>query len=135
MKLGSQQAASRVGQLKQVAESYFDSLRNSHFASIPYAEKVALRAPLTPGGVDVPLKGKSEVYEKWWKPLQPALDGVTVTILGQYIHEDLSGIICEVEIRLKTPAVTLRAADRFTVDDEGRITEQENHFDPRPVTG
>lgn len=135
MKLGSQQAASRVGQLKQVAECYFDSLRHSHFESIPYAEKVALRAPLTPGGVATPLKGKSEVYDKWWKPLQPALDGVTVTVLGHYIHEDLSGIISEVEIPLKTPAVTLRGADRFTIDEEGRITEQENHFDPRAVTG
>jgi hypothetical protein len=32
------------------------------------------------------------------------------------------------------PACTLRIVDRFIVNDEGRISEQENFFDPRDVT-
>jgi hypothetical protein len=135
MNRNSQETAMRVRQLKQVAESYFNSLRNGRFDTIPYEENAALRAPLTPGGVHVPLKGMEDIYQKWWQPLQPALDGVTVNVLGNYIHEDLSGIICEAEVTLKTPAVTLRVADRFTVNEVGKITEQENHFDPRAVTG
>jgi catechol-2,3-dioxygenase len=29
--------------------------------------------------------------------------------------------------------VTLRAADRFIINEEGKITEQENHFDASPM--
>jgi hypothetical protein len=29
----------------------------------------------------------------------------------------------------------LRVADMFEVDSEGRITTQENHYDPRPALG
>lgn len=127
--------ATRQNQLKTVAEKYFDSLRRKQFDGIPYAKNASLRAPFTPGGVDVPLQGKNIIYEKWWIPLEPALDGVTITILGHYYHEDLSGIISEAEIKLKAPSVTLRVADRFTVSEEGEIVEQENHVDPRAVTG
>ena len=135
MKLTSQQAASRVNQLKQVAETYFDALRKKAFDTIPFDDHAMLRAPLTPGGVHSPLNGKTEIHAKWWAPLEPALDGVAITVLGHYIHEDLSGIVSAAEITLKAPAVTLRVADRFSVNEEGRITEQENHFDPRAVTG
>ncbi len=135
MKLASPETTARANQLKQVAETYFDALRNKTFDAIPFDENAALRAPLTPGGVHAPLKGKTEIREQWWMPLEPALDGVTVNILGHYLHEDLSGIISEAEITLKAPAVTLRVADRFSVNEAGKITEQENHFDPRPVTG
>ena len=58
MKLSSTESAVRVEQLKQVAEAYFDSLRRQSFETIPFDEKAALRAPLTPGGVQVPLNGK-----------------------------------------------------------------------------
>jgi len=48
----------------------------------------------------------------------------------------MTAIVTEAEIRIGivNPPVTLRVADRFTVNDEGRIVEQENHFDPRDVT-
>jgi hypothetical protein len=110
-------------------------LRKKAFEAIPYGDTATLRAPLTPGGVHSPLHGKAEILDKWWTPLEPALEGVTIHILGHYIHEDLSGIISEAEITLAAPAVTLRVADRFSVNLEGKITEQENHFDPRAVTG
>jgi hypothetical protein len=38
--------------------------------------------------------------------------------------------------QLKTvadPPCVLRVVDRFTVDAAGRITQQENHYDPRPA--
>lgn len=135
MNQSSQETATRQNQLKKVAEAYFNVLRNKHFDSIPFDAGAALRAPLTPGGVHVPLQGKEAIYQQWWQPLEPALDGVTITILGHYFHEDLSGIISEAEVTLKAPAVTLRVADRFTVSGDGKITEQENHIDPRAVTG
>jgi hypothetical protein len=52
-----------------------------------------------------------------------------------YFDDDLTGAVAtaEVEVMLDPP-VRLRVADRFVVDDEGLIIEQENHFDPRDVT-
>lgn len=135
MNFNSPDIASRMKQLKEVAEVYFDSLRKRNFDTIPYDENAALRAPLTPGGVNVPLNGKEAIYNNWWLPLEPALQGVTINVLGHYFHENLTGIISEAEIILATPSVTLRVADRFSIDKNGKITEQENHVDPREVTG
>jgi len=47
---------------------------------------------------------------------------------------ELLAIITEAEIHTVKPPATLRVADRFTVNAEGKIIEQENHFDPRDVT-
>ncbi len=135
MNINSPEFNERLQQLKDVAEKYFDSLRNRNFENIPYHEAVALRAPLTPGGVNNPLHGKEDIYDQWWKPLEPALQGVTINVLGHYFHESLEGIITEATITLASPLVTLRVADRFSIDAEGKITEQENHVDPREVTG
>ncbi len=135
MNSNSEQTASRMNQLKQIAETYFESLRNRTFDTIPFDENASLRAPLTPGGSDVPLSGKEAIQRDWWIPLELALKGVRINILGHYFHENLHGIITEAEVTLATPNVTLRVADRFTVNENGKITEQENHFDPRAVTG
>jgi uncharacterized protein len=111
----------------------FDGLEKKDFDLIPFAENVSLRAPLAPGGVNQPLVGREAVRSGWWQPM-PSLLG-DVTCLGVYFDENLTGAIAEgvVEILLE-PRVLLRVADRFTVDEDGRITEQENHFDPRDVT-
>ncbi len=119
----------RKEQLKQIVVSYFDALSNQNFSAIPYDENIILRAPLVPGGVNNPLHGKELVKVQWWQPLEPALKGIKINILGHYIHEAFTGIITEAEMTLATPAVTLRVADRFTIDKEGKILEQENHFD------
>ena len=119
----------RKEQLKQVAEIYFYALSNNNFSAIPYDENIMLRAPLVPGGVNNPLYGKELVKAQWWDPLEPALEGVKINILDHYINETLTGIITEAEITLANPAVTLRVADRFTIDNNGKIQEQENHFD------
>ena len=135
MNFKSQGTEKRLLKLKEVAETYFDSLRKQQFEAIPYDDNATLRAPLTAGGVNRPIAGKQTLYNEWWQALEPALRGVTIRILGHYIHENLEGIITEAEITLAGPNVTLRVADRFTVNENGKITEQENHFDPRAVTG
>jgi hypothetical protein len=135
MNYKSQDTETRLLKLKEVAETYFDSLRKQRFDAIPYDDNATLRAPLTTGGVNQPISGKQALYNEWWQPLEPALQGVTITVLGHYIHENMEGIISEAEITLANPNVTLRVADRFTINENGKITGQENHFDPRAVTG
>ena len=119
----------RKEQLRNIAETYFEALRNKGFSAIPYADDIILRAPLAPGGTDNPLHGKELAHTQWWQPLEPALEGVHINILDHYYNENLTGIISETEITLAGPGITLRAADRFTINNEGKITGQENHFD------
>lgn len=119
----------RKEQLKQAVQTYFHALSSHDFSAIPYDEHIILRAPLVPGGVNNPLSGKELVKAQWWEPLEAALEGVRINILDHYINETLTGIITEAEITLANPAVTLRVADRFTIDSNGKIQEQENHFD------
>src|SRR5690242_10023289 len=106
-------AITRKEQLKQVAEKYFQSLRNKNFSTIPYDENVVMRAPLAPGGVNKPVYGKQSVNTQWWQPMEPALDGVRINIFDHYFNDSLTGIVIEAEIILANPSVTLRVADRF----------------------
>jgi steroid delta-isomerase-like uncharacterized protein len=125
-------AAKRRAELQAVAEAYFAALAKKEFMAIPYADNVSLRAPLCPGGVHTPLVGKEALRTIWWPPLVPAVGEVKV--LDHYINEDLTAICTEALITIVNPPATLRVADRFTVSAEGKIIEQENHFDPRDVT-
>jgi hypothetical protein len=124
--------AKRRVQLRGVAEAYFGALGQKDFSAIPYDDNVVLRAPLAPGGVHNPLVGKKALHTVWWPPLVPALG--EVRIIEHYINEQMTAIITEAEINTVNPKATLRVADRFTVNAEGKIIEQENHFDPRDVT-
>ena len=128
--------AERKAQLRKIAEGYFEALRKKTLAVIPYDENVTLRAPLTPGGVNRPLTGKSALHSQWWVPLEPALEGVEITIIDHYMNESLTAIctVAEITINAVSPPVILRVADRFMVSAEGKIIAQENHFDPRDVT-
>jgi len=65
--------------------------------------------------------------------LEPALDGVTINIVDHYYNESLTELITKADITIAVLGVTLRAADRFIINDEGKITEQENHFDASPM--
>ncbi|MBL8172386.1 MAG: nuclear transport factor 2 family protein [Acidobacteria bacterium] len=129
-------AAGRKEQLRNIADKYFDALLRKDFSAIPYDNKATLRAPLAPGGVHHPLAGKDTLYSQWWIPLEPALEGVEIVVLDYYFNESLTAVCAEATITLNvmSPPVTLRVADRFTVTVEGKIIEQENHFDPRDVT-
>src|SRR5262245_43132033 len=77
-------AAKRRAQLRKIADDYFQALRQKDFSAIPYDDNASLRAPLVPGGVNSPLIGKSSLYSQWWVPLEPALEGVEITVLDYY---------------------------------------------------
>ena len=126
-------ASDRKVQLKAVSEIYFQALRDKNFSAIPFSDDIVFRAPLAPGGADNPIKGKQELFEKWWKPLEPALEGATINIIDHYYNESLTGLITKAEITIAVLGATLRAADRFIINDQGKITEQENHFDASPM--
>ena len=122
-------AVSRKTQLKEVAETYFRALREKDFSAIPFSDDIVFRAPIAPGGAHNPIKGKQALFEKWWKPLEPALDGALINIVDHYFNEALTEVVTKVDFTISLLGVTLRAADRFIINDEGQITEQENHFD------
>ena len=120
-------------ELKKISETYFQALRDKNFSAIPFSDDIAFRAPLAPGGSENPIKGKQNVFEQWWKPLEPALDGVVINIIDHYYNESLTELITKAEFTIAVLGVTLRAADRFIINEEGKITEQENHFDASPM--
>lgn len=123
----------RRTQLRSAVTAYFDGLRQKDFELIPYADDVVLRAPLAPGGVEVPLVGRDRLREIWWAPLPGLLGEVTEPKV--YVDGDLTAAVGEAQVEVRTaPPVRLRVADRFTVDQDGRITEQVNYFDPRDLT-
>jgi hypothetical protein len=122
----------RRAQLRAAAEGYFTGLAQKDFEAIPFAESVVLRAPLAPGGVNHPLNGRAALRTVWWPPIASALGPVRV--LDYYINDALTSICAAAEVSVGEPPVVLRVVDRFIVDHAGRITEQENHFDPRDLT-
>jgi catechol 2,3-dioxygenase-like lactoylglutathione lyase family enzyme len=126
--------AARRAALRSAADAYFAALARGDFDAIPYADDVVLRAPIVPGGAANPLSGRETLRTVWWQPLVPALDGVSVRVIDYYANADATAICVAAEITLPVAKATLRVADRFRVDANGRITEQENHFDPRAVT-
>ena len=122
----------RRAQLKQAAARYFEGLAKKDFNLIPYDENVSLRAPLAPGGIHKPLVGKKNLRTVWWTPL-PAILG-EVRVFDFYVNEDLTAVVGEAEVEITNPKARLRVADRFTINNAGKIVEQVNHFDPRDVT-
>ena len=120
-------------QLKKISENYFQALRDKNFTEIPFSDDIIFRAPLAPGGSGNPIKGKKDLFEKWWKPLEPALDGAQIKIVDHYYNESLNEVITKVEFYIAVMGATLRAADRFVINEEGKIAEQENHFDASPM--
>lgn len=51
------------------------------------------------------------------------------------VNKNLSAVTVEFHLEvLINPPVQLRILDRFTVNSEGKIIDQENFFDPRPLT-
>ncbi len=123
----------RKAQLKKVSEDYFQALRDKNFSAIPFNKDIVFRAPLAPGGSHHPITGKAALHELWWKPLEPALDGATIVIAEHYYNDALTEMVTKAEITIAVLGLTLRVADRFMIDDNGEITEQENHFDASPM--
>ena len=119
--------------MHQLAKDYVvKGLGAKNFDAIPYADDVVLRAPLCPGGSQNPLFGKENIRQQWWAPL-PSLVG-DVTFLDSYVNEEETSVTAEFHCQILQPACVLRIIDRFKINEEGKIIEQENFFDPRPVT-
>lgn len=128
-------APNRKKLLKQVAERYFEGLRTKSFSLIPFSDHITFRAPIAPGGVHQPLVGIKNVFEQWWQPLEPLLEGISIEVVDHFYNEDQTAIISRADITLKDSGIQLRVADRFQVNEEGDIIEQENHFDASPLKG
>jgi hypothetical protein len=122
----------RKTQLITAATAYFEGLGRKDFASVPWAETVVFRGPLNPGGAESPLMGRDAVLA-FFSALGPNLG--KVRIVGHFLNEDLTAIMTKAEVGILQPACVLRVADVFEVDADGRITAQENHYDPRPALG
>ena len=103
-----------------------------NFDAIPYAEDVTFRAPICPGGAENPLKGRENLRQQWWTPL-PSLLG-KLHLIDTYVNKDNTSVTAELHCEIINPACTLGIIDRFNIHDEGKITEQENFFDPRDIT-
>lgn len=123
----------RSAQLHAIARAYVHvALGKKNFDSIPYDENVILRAPINPGGSAAPIRGRENLRTSWWAPL-PGLLG-EVEVLETYVNEDLSAVTVEFLCGITNPSCSLRIVDRFKINADGEITEQENFFDPRDVT-
>jgi hypothetical protein len=119
--------------LHKIARTYvLKGLGEKNFDAIPYADDVIFRAPICPGGSTNPLYGKENLRQQWWAPL-PSLLG-DVNFIDSYVNKDNTAVTVEFHCNIINPACTLRIIDRFIINDEGKITEQENFFDPRDIT-
>ena len=119
--------------LHSIARDYvIKGLGQKNFDAIPYADAVELRAPICPGGSEQPLIGKENLRNQWWAPL-PTLVGKT-TVIDSFVNEDATAVAIEFHCEILNPSCTLRIVDRFSINDEGKITAQENFFDPRDLT-
>jgi hypothetical protein len=112
-----------------VAETYFSGLREKDMSRVPWHDRVVFRGPLAPGYPE-PIQGR-EAVESWFSGLYPVLGEVRV--IEHYINTAQTEIATRAEVTISHPKGVLRILDRFVVDSNGRITEQENYYDPRPV--
>lgn len=118
--------------LHHIGKSYvINGLGAKNFDAIPYDNAVVLRAPLCPGGSMNPLFGKETIRNIWWAPL-PSLVG-KVEFINSYVNEENTAVAVEFHCEIIEPSCLLRIIDRFTVNKEGYIIQQENFFDPRDV--
>jgi hypothetical protein len=120
----------RRAQLKSISETYFAGLAKRDVSSVPWHDDIVLRSPLAPEGLEVPLRGKSAVIQ-WFESLYPVLGETRV--IEHYFNGSLTVIATRADVGITEPPCFLRVVDRFTVNASGQITEQENHYDPRPA--
>lgn len=122
---------SRKNELYKIAKTYvIDGLGGKDFDAIPYHENVSLRAPLNPGGSAVPVIGRENLRTSWWAPLPQLVKGTT--FIDAFVNEDESAVATEFYCDIISPTCRLRIIDRFKVDEDGKITEQENFSTREP---
>ncbi len=123
----------RKRQLHEIAADYvINGLGGKSFEKIPYHENIKLRAPIHPMGSRGLMKGRDYIKENWWAPLPGLVAGTE--LIDTYINNNLTKVTAEFFCHIKEPTCTLRIVDRFEIDDNGKITNQENFFDPRDIT-
>ena len=120
----------RRATLRAVVDSYFDGMHTHDLTAVPWHSDVRLHTPIGPGGPAEPIVGAEQV-RAFFDAIGPAISSVEVRTV--YFSDDLRSVAAHATIDMAEPACQLRVLDRFEVDDLGRITEQENHFDPRPA--
>ena len=119
--------------LHDLARDYvIKGLGEKNFDAIPYDNDVVLRAPICPGGSENPLYGKENLRQQWWAPLPSLVDSVEV--IDTFVNSGNTEVAVEFYCNIIDPACTLRIIDRFSINSEGKITQQENFFDPRDIT-
>jgi len=119
----------RNAKLRAIADAYFSGLRNGDVSPVPYDENVLFRTPLAPGGSEVALRGRAALLD-FFAGIYAALEEVNV--IDYYFNAASTSICVRADLTLKTGKV-LRVADVFRISAEGKVTEQENHYDPRPA--
>ena len=118
----------RKTQLKSIAEGYFEGIAKNDLSAVPYDDNVVLRSPLAPGGLSTPLVGRQAVLD-WFASLWPALGETEV--FEHYFNDDQTVIATRADIEITDPPSRLRVTDRFLMTPEGKIIQQENHYDPK----
>ncbi len=120
--------AARKTQLKSITEGYFAGIAQKDMSAVPYDDNVVLRSPLAPGGLGTLLVGRQAVLD-WFTSLWPVLGGTEV--FEHYFNDDLTVIATRADIVITSPPSRLRVTDRFRISPEGKIIQQENHYDPK----
>jgi limonene-1,2-epoxide hydrolase len=121
-------ATARKALLKSVTEAYFEGIAEKDMSSVPYDDNVVLRSPLGPKGIDHPMVGRQAVLD-WFASLWPVVGETQVW--EHYFNEDLTIIATRADITITKPLSKIRVTDRFAVSAEGKITQQENHYDAK----
>jgi hypothetical protein len=120
----------RHNALRRVVDAYFNGLKRNDLSQVPWHHDVALRTPLAPGGADTPILGDEKVRE-FFNAIAPLVTDVTVNEV--YFADNGTSVAARADVSIAQPPCTLRVLDRFDVDNDNKIVEQENHFDPRPA--
>jgi hypothetical protein len=108
------------GALAAIAQRYFDALADGDFARVPWSSDVVLRTPLQPTRC---LEGRRAV-EAFFRAMAGQLG--PIRLVETYVNPGGDTLIAEAHVG------PLHVFDKFVVR-AGRIVEQENVFDPRPI--
>ncbi len=125
-----QQILNREAQLRAIADCYFSGLTNGDVSGVPYDDDVLFRTPLAAGGSDAPLRGKLALLD-FFAGIYAALGEAKA--IDYFLNDALTAICVRADVALKSGKV-LRVVDVFRISPDGKVIEQENHYDPRPAT-
>ena len=116
----SSPAISSLTAYQDIAEAYFGALADGDLSRVPWADDVILRAPLAQQN---PLSGR-EAVEEYLRPLAGHLGEIRIREI----------FISSARDAMSVEAIVgpLHVLDKFVIRD-GRIVEQQNFYDPRPV--